>query len=183
MARGFYARRIIGSGEGIHWPDVDEDISIRGMLQGIPAKEPKRRPDCAFWPDQVLKDAVACLAVMAAVLFLILKPRLFGLGEPGAELGAPADASEPYSAARPEWYFLFLFQFLKYFPGGTEVWGAIVIPAFGSEVVAIDLDPPDPPYPQPQPLRSKTIETWPLGPTGPRVLASVRDFSQPKEAA
>jgi ubiquinol-cytochrome c reductase cytochrome b subunit len=48
--------------------------------------------------------------------------------EPGAELGAPADASEPYSAARPEWYFLFLFQFLKYFPGGTEIWGAIVIP-------------------------------------------------------
>jgi ubiquinol-cytochrome c reductase cytochrome b subunit len=94
---------------------------------GLTAKEPKRRPDCAFWPDQVLKDAVACLAVLAAVLFLILMPRLFG-HEPGAELGAPADASEPYSAARPEWYFLFLFQFLKYFPGGTEVWGAIVVP-------------------------------------------------------
>jgi len=94
---------------------------------GLTAREPKRRPDCAFWPDQVLKDAVACLAVLAAVLFLVLKPRLFG-HEPGAELGAPADASEPYSAARPEWYFLFLFQFLKYFPGGTEIWGAIVIP-------------------------------------------------------
>src|SRR5260221_8003502 len=94
---------------------------------GLTAKEPKRGPDCAFWPDQVLKDAVACLAVMVAVLFLVLRPRLFGQ-EPGAELGAPADASEPYSAARPEWYFLFLFQFLKYFPGGTEVWGAIVIP-------------------------------------------------------
>src|SRR6266567_6661383 len=94
---------------------------------GLTAREPKRRPDCAFWPDQVLKDAVACLAVLAAVLFLILRPRLLG-HEPGAELGAPADASEPYSAARPEWYFLFLFQFLKYFPGGTEVWGAIVIP-------------------------------------------------------
>src|SRR5205823_4835168 len=32
------------------------------------------------------------------------------------------------SAARPEWYFLFLYQFLKYFRGGTEVWGAIIIP-------------------------------------------------------
>src|SRR5439155_197645 len=62
-----------------------------------------------------------------AVLLLILKPRLSGL-EPGAELGAPADPSEPFSAARPEWYFLFLFQFLRYFPGGTEVWGAIIIP-------------------------------------------------------
>jgi len=94
---------------------------------GLTPKQPLRKPDAAFWPDQVLKDAVACLAVLAAVLFLIVRP-LFSGGAPGAELGAPADASEPYSAARPEWYFLFLFQFLKYFPGGTEVWGAIVIP-------------------------------------------------------
>jgi ubiquinol-cytochrome c reductase cytochrome b subunit len=46
----------------------------------------------------------------------------------GAELGAPADPSEAYSAARPEWYYLFLFQLLKYFPGSTEIIGAIVIP-------------------------------------------------------
>jgi ubiquinol-cytochrome c reductase cytochrome b subunit len=97
---------------------------------GLTAAQPKMKPDCAFWPDQVLKDVVACLAVMSAVLFMILKPRLFGGGDPGADLGAPADPSEPYSAARPEWYFLFLFQFLKYFPGHTEVIGAILIPTF-----------------------------------------------------
>jgi len=28
---------IIGSGQGVHWPDVDEDISATGMLYGIPA--------------------------------------------------------------------------------------------------------------------------------------------------
>jgi ubiquinol-cytochrome c reductase cytochrome b subunit len=88
---------------------------------GITAKKPLRKPDAAFWPDQILKDAVACLAVLAAVLFFIVRNH-------GAELGAPADGSEPYSAARPEWYFLFLFQFLKLFPGGTEIWGALVIP-------------------------------------------------------
>src|SRR5439155_63840 len=91
-------------------------------------KQALRKPDAKFWPDQVLKDAVACLAVLAAVLFLIMLPRLSGL-EPGAELGSPADPSENYSAARPEWYFLFLYQFLKYFPGGTELWGAIIIPS------------------------------------------------------
>jgi Protein of unknown function (DUF2442) len=32
---------IIGAGEGIHWPDIDEDISARGMLQGVPACPPK----------------------------------------------------------------------------------------------------------------------------------------------
>ncbi len=105
---------------------------------GITAKEPLRRPDRAFWPDQVFKDAVACLAVMATVLFLILRHRWFGTEVPlGAELGAPADPSEPYSAARPEWYFLFLFQFLKYFPGETEIFGAIIIPGLLLGILAI----------------------------------------------
>ncbi len=88
---------------------------------GLTPKLPRRRPDAAFWPDQVLRDAVACLAVLGVVLFLVFRYH-------GAELGAPADPSEQFSAARPEWYFLFLFELLKYFPGGTEVWGAIVIP-------------------------------------------------------
>lgn len=33
---------IIGNGQGVHWPDLDEDISARGMLYGIPAPRPKR---------------------------------------------------------------------------------------------------------------------------------------------
>jgi hypothetical protein len=33
---------IIGDGEGVHWPDIDEDISARGMLQGVPARLPKQ---------------------------------------------------------------------------------------------------------------------------------------------
>lgn len=34
---------IIGSGQGVHWPDVDEDISATGMLYGIPARPHRRR--------------------------------------------------------------------------------------------------------------------------------------------
>lgn len=30
---------IIGDGQGIHWPDIDEDISVRGMLYGVPARK------------------------------------------------------------------------------------------------------------------------------------------------
>lgn len=33
---------ILGNGEGVHWPDIDEDISARGMLQGIPACPPRQ---------------------------------------------------------------------------------------------------------------------------------------------
>ena len=31
---------IIGDGQGVHWPDIDEDISIDGMLYGSPARRP-----------------------------------------------------------------------------------------------------------------------------------------------
>ncbi len=31
--------RLIGGGEGIHWPDLDEDISIEGLLAGRPSGE------------------------------------------------------------------------------------------------------------------------------------------------
>ena len=34
---------IIGDGQGIHWPDIDEDISVEGMLYGTPARRPKRK--------------------------------------------------------------------------------------------------------------------------------------------
>lgn len=32
---------IIAEGHGIHWPEVDEDISLEGMLHGIPARRPR----------------------------------------------------------------------------------------------------------------------------------------------
>ncbi len=33
---------MIGEGHGVHWPEIDEDISAEGMLYGIPAPHPKR---------------------------------------------------------------------------------------------------------------------------------------------
>jgi hypothetical protein len=31
--------RLIGDGEGVHWPDLDEDISVEGLLFGRPSNE------------------------------------------------------------------------------------------------------------------------------------------------
>jgi ubiquinol-cytochrome c reductase cytochrome b subunit len=72
-----------------------------------------------FWPHQALKD------IVLALVFLI------GLGlwsfyHP-APLEGQADPSQPYEA-RPEWYFMFLFQLLRYFKGPAEVVGTIVLP-------------------------------------------------------
>ena len=94
----------------------------------IHVKLPKRRPDETFWPDQVLKDSVACLIVFAVVLALAIWK--------GAELTAPANPAEQYEAARPEWYYLFLFRFLKFewvsqlgeATGLGEAFGAVLIP-------------------------------------------------------
>lgn len=33
---------LIGDGQGVHWPDIDEDISAEGMLYGIPSHKPKK---------------------------------------------------------------------------------------------------------------------------------------------
>ena len=37
---------IIGDGLGVHWPDIDEDISAEGMLYGVPA--PRHRMSSKF---------------------------------------------------------------------------------------------------------------------------------------
>lgn len=34
--------RLIGDGEGIHWPDLDEDVSIENILAGKPSGESQR---------------------------------------------------------------------------------------------------------------------------------------------
>jgi len=34
--------RLIGRGAGIHWPDLDEDISVEGLLAGRPSGESQR---------------------------------------------------------------------------------------------------------------------------------------------
>ncbi len=104
---------------------------------GITAKQPYRKPDADFWPDQVLMDGVACLAILATLMLLAVWK--------GAELSAPANPASGYSAARPEWYYLFLFRFLKFgwvshageVTGLGEAFGAVVVPGAIMGVIAL----------------------------------------------
>lgn len=75
-----------------------------------------------FWPDQMFRDMVAMALVFAALVAVNLYTH-------GAPLDAPADPSTAFDA-RPEWYFRFLFQGLKYFHGILEV-----IVALGAPVI------------------------------------------------
>ena len=91
---------------------------------GTPKNSPEdMRSGKPFYPDQLFEDAVAIL-----ILFVILAAMAIFIPVPFEELADPTDASyDP----RPEWYFLFLFQLLKYFEGPLEVVGTFVIPTVG----------------------------------------------------
>jgi ubiquinol-cytochrome c reductase cytochrome b subunit len=82
-----------------------------------------------FYPPQLARDAVAAIALLLVVVFLAWRSH-------GAPLDAPADPSSEYPA-RPEWYFLPLFQLLKYFDGPLEPVGAVVIPGLAAAYLAI----------------------------------------------
>lgn len=91
-----------------------------------------------YWPDQALRDGIGCLAVLGAVIVTVIWHRSAGQGtSSGAYLGAPADPFDRYDAARPEWYFRWLFQLIKYFPGALEVWGAVVIPGLVLAIILL----------------------------------------------
>jgi mono/diheme cytochrome c family protein len=74
----------------------------------------------SFYPYTLVKDAIMALVVVGGIiaLALLVPPTL----EP------PADPTSTTYNPRPEWYFLFFFQFLKLFPGSMEALAAIIIP-------------------------------------------------------
>ena len=80
-----------------------------------------------FFPDILFKDAVVSLAV-----FLVLIALAYLVGAPLEERANPIDTTY---TPRPEWYFLFLFQLLKYFPGKLEVVGVFLLPTLAVAVL------------------------------------------------
>ena len=76
-----------------------------------------------FYPDQVFEDVVGML-----ILFVVLAAVALFVPVPLEDVADPTNANyDP----RPEWYFLFLFQLLKYFQGPLEIVGTFVIPTVG----------------------------------------------------
>lgn len=82
-----------------------------------------------FFPDILFKDAVVSL-----IIFIILVVLAYFIGAPLEPRADPADTTY---TPRPEWYFLFLFQLLKYFPGSLEVIGVFIIPSIAIIVLIV----------------------------------------------
>jgi ubiquinol-cytochrome c reductase cytochrome b subunit len=85
-----------------------------------PVPEDANRPKKKFYPEQAAKDAIATFVWFAVLFSMAIFARV--------PLGHVADPTDLTYVPRPEWYFLFLFQFLKWFEGPLEVVGAIVLP-------------------------------------------------------
>src|SRR5579862_894845 len=77
-------------------------------------------PKREFFPEQVFKDTVGI-----AVGFIILFIMALVAKVPLERLADPTDTAY---IPRPEWYFLFLFQMLKFFKGPMEIVGSMVLP-------------------------------------------------------
>lgn len=77
-----------------------------------------------FWPRQLTLDVVFASGVVAVLVWLTVHHH-------GAPLEAPADPASNY-VARPEWYFLWLFEMLKVLPGEFEGIGILAFVLFGA---------------------------------------------------
>jgi len=72
-----------------------------------------------FYPDYLIEILLVVFLIVELIVIL-------ALFYPPA-IGRQIDFSTPFSP-RPEWYFLWLYQLIRYFPGGRIVIGTTVIP-------------------------------------------------------
>ena len=75
----------------------------------------------SFWPHSIIQDVLAAAFVFGGLLLLTTVW--------GVPLDAPADPTNSSYIPRPEWYFMFLFELLKVFPGYLEWVGVVVVPS------------------------------------------------------
>ncbi len=72
-----------------------------------------------FYPDYLIEILLVVFLIVELIVILAL------LYPPA--IGRQIDFSTPFSP-RPEWYFLWLYQLIRYFPGSRIVIGTTVIP-------------------------------------------------------
>lgn len=83
------------------------------MSEGLTTRER------SFYPDylvEVLFTIAVCIEALLIIALLYPPP-----------VGRQIDFLKPFQP-KPEWYFLWLFQLVRYFPGESAFIGAVVIP-------------------------------------------------------
>ena len=80
--------------------------------------------DEIFYPSFLFKEIFVMMLIF--ILVAIILALVFPVG-----LGDPADPTDNLFVPKPEWYFMSLYQLLKFFPGKLEFIATAVIPAGG----------------------------------------------------
>jgi quinol-cytochrome oxidoreductase complex cytochrome b subunit len=92
------------------------------------AKDPKSNgvedSEEIFYPSFLFKEVIAMLVIF--ILVTIVLAVFFPVG-----LVDPADPTDNLYVPKPEWYFMSLYQLLKYFPGKLEAIATVAVPAGG----------------------------------------------------
>lgn len=83
-----------------------------------------------FYPSFLFKEIVVMMLVF--ILVAIILSVVFPVG-----LEDPADPTDNLYVPKPEWFFMSLYQLLKYFPGKLEIIATAIIPAGGIVVLLI----------------------------------------------
>ena len=102
-------------------------VRKHGVTPAVNDTAPRRK----FFPEQVFKDTVGVSIAFIVLFLMAVLARV--------PLGRLADPTDTNFIPRPEWYFLFLFQTLKFFKGPLEAVGSVVLP--GVAVLTLFLIP------------------------------------------
>lgn len=99
-------------------------------LHGMAAEsEPEEKPERVnrFYPEHLSRASVAFVLVLIVLIGL----SIFA----GVPLQDEAGTLDPEYLPRPEWYYMWLFQLLTYFPGHWEAVGSLLIPFVGMVIL------------------------------------------------
>ena len=99
-------------------------VRIHGLAEPAAGEDKKESPSrYRFYPEHMFRSALVFAAVFGVIIGLAL------LRPPAMEeiAGTLVDSYLP----RPEWYYMWLFQLLTFFPGRWELVGSLALPALG----------------------------------------------------
>jgi len=102
-------------------------VRIHGICEPVSSTEKtastSAEPSYRFFPEHLFRVSIAFGIVFSAIMLLTIFAEI-----PREDVAGTID---PAYLPRPEWYFMWLFQLLTFFPGNTEIIGSLVIPAAG----------------------------------------------------
>ncbi len=99
-------------------------------MQAPSKKDKPEHTEEIFYPSFLFKEIVVMMLIFILVAIILALVLPVGLGD-------PADPTDNLFVPKPEWYFMSLYQLLKFFPGKLEFIATAVIPTGGIVILLL----------------------------------------------